>query len=935
MNPLTLRALALAACFGIVLVLQAERGGAGPSPPEHPYLFFTEEDIPRLRMKAEDAGDTGFGFSTKSAWETIRKRADFFLTAPSFHYEVTLPSGDAWSYTMSDATPPPHPKDPSYPPWTAMFQEHDDSITTRIKTLTLAYVITGQASYADAAKKIVLELCNWTLWTDASFKGCYSAETPACLDTGHATQTVAAFYDWTYPILTQPERGVIVHSLIEKGILPLRERIKAGANHNGLAVFNTGLGIGALALIQEDPRAEGWLDEAITNVGDGLDAEGKDGGTFEGFTYGTYLTDNFARFLDALRSSETPHDLLEHPFYRTLTAFAVDFLSPQDAFHPTIGDAPFTRGFPEALMVLAQRGDPYATWYLRRIGVLKPTGIIQPVLGLVGIGEPYNFIRFDPERLEEREPVWNPSSVFQDIGYGVLHDGFARSSPYLAFKSGPPHAAIGHNHLDHNSFVINYLGQWLATDPGARNRSTTALLRFTETTLGHNSVLVDDEDQKHLAGGLISDFFSARSYDFIKGRAAEVYDPPLENFDRAVVYVKPSYFVIYDELAAPAAHAYSYLLHTDRAGIIEERPEGILLKKPGAQLRNWVFSPAGLTRRITTYEGAEAYGPYLEAKTGQAVRTSILSVLYPQPSPDLLLNPGFELDLAGWTPRAQANHSVDTTEAHSGTKSGRISFEEKFSGYFYSGRFALPPGSPVAVTGYIKTGTPDCDKGSGARLRILYWKNDVYLSDAHGPFAVPTDWTPFTVSSLVPADTDEISVALEFLDCSGTAWFDTVSIASPATPRASPEPVVTPVAEGRDGAAIATGDQYDLVLFNPQGKLKTVRAGGESVRTDGEVVVISRNRRDRLLSLTVQKGTRVRLDRTLLLWSARRAVTSVLYEGTRLHITAAGDTEHPVDYRLSGPLVIYTPQNVAEVVVNHKRAGWFRAGHYVIVYQSG
>jgi hypothetical protein len=64
-----------------------------------------------------------------------------------------------------------------------MFQEREDSITTRLFSFSLSFLLTEDVKYANAAKKIVLHLSKWNNWTDIS----YTCGT-ACLDTGHLIQ---------------------------------------------------------------------------------------------------------------------------------------------------------------------------------------------------------------------------------------------------------------------------------------------------------------------------------------------------------------------------------------------------------------------------------------------------------------------------------------------------------------------------------------------------------------------------------------------------------------------------------------------------------------------------------------------------------------------------------------------------------------------------
>ncbi len=293
--------------------------------PAHPRLAFDAAGLARLRTVLAQTAPGVYGFAPADGWAAVQARAEALLAAPVYHYTVQIPAANGehegwkWSYTLSADPPPRHDESPHYPPWTAMFQERSDSITTRLKHFSLAYAVTGEAKYLAAAKDIALKLSAWPTWTDPS----YGSQLSACLDTGHATQTVALFYDWSWDALAADERATIRTALIERGILPIRDQLtRLDPYHNFWAVINTGFGTAALALLGEDERAAGWVQEAIANTVRQFDRQGADGGSFEGPMYGTYAADMLAQLLFALDSAKVPHTLREHPFLATLPRFA-------------------------------------------------------------------------------------------------------------------------------------------------------------------------------------------------------------------------------------------------------------------------------------------------------------------------------------------------------------------------------------------------------------------------------------------------------------------------------------------------------------------------------------------------------------------------------------------------------------------------------------
>ena len=170
----------------------------------------------------------------------------------------------------------------------------------------------------------------------------------------------------------------------------------------------------------------------------------------EGPMYGTYAADQVADTIWALTTAGVPNALVQHPYLQTLPRYCISLANPNDFVTPCFGDGGPARGpMGRLLLTLALRGDTEAAWYCREAGLLEATSV-------------RTFILLDPRRIRPETPTFNPSAAFVDTGYAVLRDGYKRGTAFMAFKAGPPTASIGHNHYDHNSFVINYAGEWLA-----------------------------------------------------------------------------------------------------------------------------------------------------------------------------------------------------------------------------------------------------------------------------------------------------------------------------------------------------------------------------------------------------------------------------------------------------------------------------------------
>ncbi|MBC7286674.1 MAG: heparinase II/III family protein [Armatimonadetes bacterium] len=853
----------LAASAAAVIALCALGGAVINRPDGHPRIWITAADLPRLRALAADNSPNALGWVPAEECRKIVDRARELAAKGPYRYEVDIPGAGGgpskhWEYTLSDEPPPRHDDTPHYPPWTAMFQERADSITTRIKYFTFAYLVTGEALFLEKAKEVVFHLCRWPIiWTDPSYGG-----GRPCLDTGHAAHAVGLFYDWCYDALKPDERALVREALVEKALVPIDQILDSVPDyHNYSAAVTMGLGTGALALLGEDERAEKWLDHCIAKVKRSFDVQGADGGPLEGPMYGTYFADSYAAFLWGLHSAGIKTDVWDHVFLKTLPRYCISMMAPKVHRLPTFGDGGATAAFPITMTLLALRGDTDAAWYLQQIGALRPSGIESLLL-------------LDPAKIQPREPSWNPSSCFVDVGYASLRDGLREDAAYMAFKCGPPEKVVGHNHFDHNSFQICFNGEWLVSDPGYRSYFNPPANKYTTSALGHNTILLNltpewlqstkyqtpGVDQMRLMQGRIVRFVTTPAYDYVRGDATETYNTDqqkvLSRFWRDVLFIKPRIFIVRDALSAALPSTFHYLLHAmpDRSLVANENRLCILA--PNAALDASIFSPSGIGPWETRlYPGAESFGPYAVASTPRLLDAVITSVLVPRLHTGIV-NGGFEEGFVGWTPRRMPgfteNHVIDDQVAHSGRRSGRI---DAPGGYYYSVHFAAQPGQNIRASFWARVDAP-----SPATPCFYFWRDGKAFKQVDGPRPSGNEWREYSFQATVPEGTEEVCLALNFFSQTGRAWFDDVTVTvEPPAPQADAA-VVTPLGDSTSGVVVGLGATH-VVLFGPSGRsavAHTVR--GHRIAFSGEMCTVAINSDGLPASFFMLCGTRLEID---------------------------------------------------------------------------
>jgi len=569
---------------------------------EHPHLFFNNDTIPLIRAKAFDDSINNLGFSSEEIWDKlVIQPANDLLKGP-----------DSWKAPSTLIS------------WTdiSRWKERD------LVTLSMAHVITGNVTYKEKLKNLTLSLAGWENWTNPCTEH-------ACLDTCHLTMGASLAYDVIYDILNESERNEIRNAIIEKGIIPLyNDSAGMASYHNFFALYTAGIGVSTIAILDEDPRTDEWLNYSINSTIKFFDSQGKYGGTYEGQLYGAYSMDHLVSFMEALLLNNGTN-LYEHPFVQNIDRYAIYFTSPDGRTSSNLGD---TRDdgltWSTALSSIASKtNNPYAQWYVaKRKRLENPKWYFYGIMGNLWFNN--SIIPVNPES-------HFPSSYnFQDVGDVAFRTGWDDNDWFLAFKSG---VFVGHGHLDHNSFIINLEGTWYLTDPGYRASYNPVLNNFTTGTVGHNTVLVDGNFQTAWRNGSIEKFYTSDYYDYVLGEAGNVYEN-LNQFSRHLLFVKPKYFLILDDIKSDTSHQYSWLYHTDGSGQITEDSGNHFIEKTLYKILVKQFASTNLTSNITRYPGAETYGPYIETKNqiNQDNITS-LTVLYPikkgETDPEINLEP--------------------------------------------------------------------------------------------------------------------------------------------------------------------------------------------------------------------------------------------------------------------------------------------------------
>ncbi len=591
-------ALLAALCSG-----GAQGADQGAQAVGRPRLLLGAQDLPALRAKAIDTEQDVLGISGALLWERVIAAAEATLQQPV----------------------------------AAEFEEYAARATgLRWAPLALAYAVTEEEKYLEQLRADLRTVLAWDTWGPPVRQ--FSINT--------LTIGVALTLDVAWDKLPDEERQAACAALVNKGLLPLYEAGKgqklAEPNSNGRVFFYAALGLGAMALLGEDdyPDAELWADEACTSMATILDKSNPDGSWAEGIGYGSIAFDEMygLALLDALKRVRGV-DLFAHPFMKALPYFALHTLRPGGNGGVGFNDTWQRNGFHlVALRAATQYPIPECGWYLKTTGYQGAAAAVAAV---------NSFLNHRPVlKLRSPQGVVPVSHHFRTLGWVTCRTSWEDPDAILFAMQTEP---MGHYH-EHNAmnhFEIHGYGSRLATSPGYHHR------RYWRATYGHNLLWVDGKGQNNkmigAAGGNIVEFLGAPFFDYVVGEAhpyGTPEDPWIESWRRHMVFAKPDYLVVFDDVKATndTAREYKWILNVTCAHAIGQKGEfqiegdsvlALPELNPSGQLFGKVLLPTEFTAESAMWDEKafnETYGPYYAVTPDQKrVRERFLVLLYPQP----------------------------------------------------------------------------------------------------------------------------------------------------------------------------------------------------------------------------------------------------------------------------------------------------------------
>jgi hypothetical protein len=512
---------------------------------EHPRLILPDSDIVRIRALVHQHP------LARIIHSDLVKEAEKLMTTPAVEYKLVGPRLLAQSRHCLD----------------------------RVYTLALLYRLDGKQQYRDRAIQELRAAADFKDWNPSHF-----------LDTAEMTHAFAIGYDWLYPTLSPEERAWIREAMIIKGLNPALAAYKTLAfwvtsQMNWNQVCNGGIGIGALALADEEPgKSRVLLRNALESLPHGLAAYAPDGGWAEGPAYWHYATSYTVYFLAALESAlGTDFGLATAIGLERTGRFRIYFSSPSGKAFNYADAHNRLKPAPEMFWLARRFMEPVYAWQEQRI------------LEAGGVPDALDLIWLQPEGRSPQQEGWPQDAIFHGVQVAFLRSAWDDPKAiFVGVKGGDN--KTNHSHLDLGSFVLDGGGVRWALDLGPDDYNLPGYFgpqRWTyyrTRTESHNTLVIDGENQDPAAEASLDAHLFSPNLSWVDVDLAHAYAPRLRKFHRKIGITQGQQVFIQDVLESEQLIEAQWGMLTDADVTLNGQTAG--LEKNGWFLSAEILSPS-------------------------------------------------------------------------------------------------------------------------------------------------------------------------------------------------------------------------------------------------------------------------------------------------------------------------------------------------------
>ena len=527
-----------------------------------------------------------------------------------------------------------------------------------IRHLAVGGQVTQDAAMLARAKEWLLSAAAWnpTGTTSRSYTDEWAFRVNLALAWG---------YDWLYDQMDEGERDLVRSALLARTKETADHIIKHANIHlfpfdsHAVRAVSAVLIPASIALLNDSPEAEGWLNYSIeflftvyTPWGD------TDGGWAEGPHY--WMT-GMAYLIDAanLLKGYTGINLYDRPFFQRTGDFPLYTKSPDTrratfGDDSTMGDLPAVKVGYNLRQFAGVTGNGAYQWYYDEIKRTNPG--TEKMFYNWGWWD-FNFdelaYRVDFPVIDAVPPADDDQfRWFKGIGWVAIQHRMQDPENHIQFvMKSSPYGSISHSHGDQNAICLAAFGEDLAIQSGYYVAfNSTMHQNWRRQTVSKNAILINGKGQyagkdKSIAmqsTGKITQAEDRGDHIYIEGDATKAYQtlsPEITSVTREVYFVNNEYFVIVDNIDANEPVEVDWLLHANAPMALGDTTFRYTGEKAGFY-GQFLWSEAGIPV-ITQETGFADVDPSeieglpestcLKATFPKAIRHRIATLLVPYP----------------------------------------------------------------------------------------------------------------------------------------------------------------------------------------------------------------------------------------------------------------------------------------------------------------
>ncbi|MFA0754985.1 MAG: hypothetical protein YPKNTGVA_000479 [Candidatus Fervidibacter sp.] len=515
---------------------------------EHPRLLATTADFERLRQLVQTDEQA------REFYQRLKSQADRICQELPSRYEI--PDGLRLLATSR-------------------------RVLLRVYTLALLYRLDGDRRYLERAWRELEAAANFPDWNPRHF-----------LDTAEMAHAFAIGYDWLFSDWTDEQRRILREAMVAKGLQPAlsvyrEKRWWSTARHNWNQVCNGGIGMAALALLDELPDLCGEiLNHALQSLQIPMREFAPDGAWGEGPGYWNYATSYNCVFLAALETAVgTDLGLSQMDGFAETGLFPIYITGPTGRTFNFADGGDGTLRAPQMFWLARKFNRPVYAWYARSTASPHPLDLLW----------------FDKQGNDAQAEGLPLDKYFRRVEVVTMRTAWNdRNALFVGFKAGDN--KFNHSHLDIGTFVLDAMGHRWALDLGADNYNLPGYFgaqRWTYYRLraeGHNTLVINpsqEPDQDPRAEAKIVRFVSQPDRAFAIADLTSAYAKHgAEKVMRGILLDrKRREVVVQDEVTLKQAGDVWWFLHTPAQVQLSEDGKTATLTQGTATLRAVLLSP--------------------------------------------------------------------------------------------------------------------------------------------------------------------------------------------------------------------------------------------------------------------------------------------------------------------------------------------------------